>query len=98
MARVLVQSHAPHQGEEGGAFPFSWRIRDFVEELWVQARYISAAAGAPGWWATGEPAPSWTARAGARGRPRAQEHGASIGRPSGFLLHPLRQAVPSSAT
>lgn len=46
MAHILVQSHAHRPGEGCGAVPFSWRIRDYVEELWVQARYISEAAGA----------------------------------------------------
>ncbi|KAK1330749.1 hypothetical protein QTO34_008687 [Cnephaeus nilssonii] len=45
MAHILVQSHAHRPGEGCGAVPFGWRIRDYVEELWVQAQYISAAAG-----------------------------------------------------
>ncbi|CAK6438595.1 unnamed protein product [Pipistrellus nathusii] len=44
-AHILVQSYAQRPGEACSAVPFSWRIRDYVEELWVQAQYISAAAG-----------------------------------------------------
>lgn len=44
MAHILVQSHAHGPGQGCPAVPFSWRIRDYVEELWVQAQYISAAA------------------------------------------------------
>lgn len=29
--------------------PFSWRIKDYLEELWIQAQYITSAEGeAPG--------------------------------------------------
>ncbi|XP_070250935.1 E3 ubiquitin-protein ligase RNF213 isoform X3 [Myotis yumanensis] len=45
MAHILVQSHAHGPGEGCCAIPFSWRIRDYVEELWVQAQYISEPAG-----------------------------------------------------
>lgn len=27
--------------------PFSWRIKDYLEELWVQAQYITGAEGEP---------------------------------------------------
>lgn len=27
------------------AVPFSWRIRDYLEELWVQAQYITDTEG-----------------------------------------------------
>lgn len=48
MSHILVQSHGclPESGRN--AVPFSWRIRDYVEELWVQAQYISEATGVPG--------------------------------------------------
>ncbi|XP_006105644.1 E3 ubiquitin-protein ligase RNF213 [Myotis lucifugus] len=45
MAHILVQSHTHGLEEACGAVPFSWRIRDYVEELWVQAQYISKATG-----------------------------------------------------
>ncbi|EPQ04602.1 RING finger protein 213 [Myotis brandtii] len=45
MAHILVQSHTHGLEEVCGAVPFSWRIRDYVEELWLQAQYISKATG-----------------------------------------------------
>lgn len=31
--------------EACNAVPFSWRIRDYLEELWVQAQYITDTEG-----------------------------------------------------
>ncbi|KAM8784464.1 LOW QUALITY PROTEIN: E3 ubiquitin-protein ligase RNF213 [Rhynchonycteris naso] len=44
MSHILVQSHMNLLDNVCNAFPFSWRIRDYLEELWVQAQYISEAA------------------------------------------------------
>ncbi|XP_066090745.1 E3 ubiquitin-protein ligase RNF213 [Saccopteryx bilineata] len=46
MSHILVQSHMNLSDNVCNAVPFSWRIRDYLEELWVQAQYISKAAGA----------------------------------------------------
>lgn len=45
MSHILVQSHGSLPESGCNAVPFSWRIRDYVEELWVQAQYISEATG-----------------------------------------------------
>ena len=38
---------SPPEGVSGDV-PFSWRIKDYLEELWVQAQYITGAEGEPG--------------------------------------------------
>uniref|UniRef100_G1U8H8 RING-type domain-containing protein n=1 Tax=Oryctolagus cuniculus TaxID=9986 RepID=G1U8H8_RABIT len=43
---ILVQNHMSLP--EGADTPFSWRIKDYLEELWVQAQYITNAEGLPG--------------------------------------------------
>ncbi|XP_029417237.1 E3 ubiquitin-protein ligase RNF213 isoform X2 [Nannospalax galili] len=45
MSSILVQSHMNLFKNACNAVPFSWRIRDFLEELWVQAQYITDTEG-----------------------------------------------------
>lgn len=88
MAHILVQSHAHRLGEVCSAVPFSWRIRDYVEDLWVQAQYISEPAGAR---------PHMTSQQGP-GLGSVSGHastGPASGRLSGSLLSRRRQAVLS---
>lgn len=46
MSYVLVHN----QLSEGvcNSVPFSWRIRDYLDELWVHAQYVTEAEGEPG--------------------------------------------------
>ncbi|XP_055448252.1 E3 ubiquitin-protein ligase RNF213 isoform X2 [Psammomys obesus] len=44
---ILVQSHMSLPKEAWNSVPFSWRIRDYLEELWVQAQYITDSEGLP---------------------------------------------------
>ncbi|XP_052615833.1 E3 ubiquitin-protein ligase RNF213 isoform X2 [Peromyscus californicus insignis] len=45
MPSILVQSHMNLLKDACNAVPFSWRIRDYLEELWVQAQYITDTEG-----------------------------------------------------
>ncbi|XP_029401805.1 E3 ubiquitin-protein ligase RNF213 isoform X5 [Mus pahari] len=45
MSFILVQSHMNLLKDACNAVPFSWRIRDYLEELWVQAQYITDTEG-----------------------------------------------------
>lgn len=45
MSFILVQSHMNLFEDACNAVPFSWRIRDYLEELWVQAQYITDTEG-----------------------------------------------------
>lgn len=47
MSSIVVQN--PMSLPEGAcnSVPFSWRIRDYLDELWVQARYITDTEGEP---------------------------------------------------
>lgn len=45
MSFILVQSHMNLLKDAYNAVPFSWRIRDYLEELWVQAQYITDTEG-----------------------------------------------------
>ncbi|KAM7069332.1 E3 ubiquitin-protein ligase RNF213 isoform 2-T4 [Molossus nigricans] len=47
MSHILVPSHMTLSGQDHSTIPFSWRIRDYIEELWVQAQYISKAEELP---------------------------------------------------
>lgn len=47
MSHIPVLSHMQLSGDSCNSVPFSWRIKDYVEELGVQAQYISEPAGAP---------------------------------------------------
>ncbi|XP_057630023.1 E3 ubiquitin-protein ligase RNF213-like [Chionomys nivalis] len=42
---ILVQSHMNLPKDACNAVPFSWRIRDYLEELWMQAQYITDTEG-----------------------------------------------------
>ncbi|XP_071075531.1 E3 ubiquitin-protein ligase RNF213 isoform X3 [Desmodus rotundus] len=46
MSHIPVPSHMQLSGDNCNSVPFSWRIKDYVEELGVQAQYISEPAGA----------------------------------------------------
>lgn len=45
MSFILVQSHMNLLKDAYNAVPFSWRIRDYLEELWVHAQYITDTEG-----------------------------------------------------
>ncbi|XP_042525946.1 E3 ubiquitin-protein ligase RNF213 [Dipodomys spectabilis] len=45
MPPILVQSDMSLPEHESNSVPFSWRIKDYLEELWVQAQYIGDADG-----------------------------------------------------
>ncbi|XP_055097754.1 E3 ubiquitin-protein ligase RNF213 isoform X3 [Symphalangus syndactylus] len=47
MAYIVVQNHMNLSENASNNVPFSWRIKDYLEELWVQARYITDAEGLP---------------------------------------------------
>ncbi|KAF6091974.1 hypothetical protein HJG60_000149 [Phyllostomus discolor] len=47
MSHIPVLGHMQLSGDNCNSVPFSWRIKDYVEELGVQAQYISEPAGAP---------------------------------------------------
>ncbi|XP_048222860.1 E3 ubiquitin-protein ligase RNF213 [Perognathus longimembris pacificus] len=42
---IVVQSDMGLPEHASNSVPFSWRIKDYVEELWIQAQYISDADG-----------------------------------------------------
>ncbi|KAM5307769.1 E3 ubiquitin-protein ligase RNF213 isoform 2-T2 [Glossophaga mutica] len=46
MSHIPVLSHMELSGDNCNSVPFSWRIKDYVDELGVQAQYISDPAGA----------------------------------------------------
>ncbi|XP_062826871.1 E3 ubiquitin-protein ligase RNF213 isoform X2 [Anolis carolinensis] len=39
---ILVPNYFAQSLDTGNEMPFSWRIKDYLEELWVQAQYITA--------------------------------------------------------
>lgn len=45
MSYILVPSHMDLSEDAHCDFPFSWRVKDFLEELWAQAQYITEAGG-----------------------------------------------------
>ncbi|XP_035293735.1 E3 ubiquitin-protein ligase RNF213 isoform X3 [Cricetulus griseus] len=45
MPSIVVQSPMNLLKDACNAVPFSWRIRDYLEELWVQAQYITDTEG-----------------------------------------------------
>lgn len=45
MSYILVHHHMDLPENVYNNVPFSWRIRDYLEELWVQAQYITNAEG-----------------------------------------------------
>uniref|UniRef100_G1KRE3 RING-type E3 ubiquitin transferase n=1 Tax=Anolis carolinensis TaxID=28377 RepID=G1KRE3_ANOCA len=42
---ILVPNYFAQSLDTGNEMPFSWRIKDYLEELWVQAQYITASKG-----------------------------------------------------
>lgn len=47
MPYIMVQNHMNLSWDTCSSVPFSWRIRDYLEELWIQAQYITGAEGEP---------------------------------------------------
>ncbi|XP_058417797.1 E3 ubiquitin-protein ligase RNF213 isoform X3 [Diceros bicornis minor] len=47
MSYVIVQNYMNLAEGFSNDVPFSWRIKDYLEELWVQAQYITGAEGLP---------------------------------------------------
>lgn len=47
MPYVVVQNYLAPPKDVSSSVPFSWRIKDYLEELWVQAQYITGAEGEP---------------------------------------------------
>lgn len=47
MSYILVHHHMDLPENVYNKVPFSWRIRDYLEELCVQAQYITNAEGEP---------------------------------------------------
>ncbi|KAM5272726.1 E3 ubiquitin-protein ligase RNF213 [Ctenodactylus gundi] len=47
MASITVQNDMHLVENASNEVPFSWRIKDYLEELWVQAQYITDAEGLP---------------------------------------------------
>ncbi|XP_036924176.1 E3 ubiquitin-protein ligase RNF213 isoform X2 [Sturnira hondurensis] len=45
-SHILVPSQMQLSGDNCNSVPFSWRIKDYVDELGVQAQYVSEPAGA----------------------------------------------------
>uniref|UniRef100_A0A8D2D6D2 E3 ubiquitin-protein ligase RNF213 n=1 Tax=Sciurus vulgaris TaxID=55149 RepID=A0A8D2D6D2_SCIVU len=48
VSSIMVQNHMSLPEGASNGVPFSWRIRDHLEELWVQAQYITDAKGLSG--------------------------------------------------
>uniref|UniRef100_A0A8C8S421 RING-type E3 ubiquitin transferase n=1 Tax=Pelusios castaneus TaxID=367368 RepID=A0A8C8S421_9SAUR len=42
---ILVQNGMKVSADAGNELPFSWRIKDYLEELWLQAQYIPGTEG-----------------------------------------------------
>uniref|UniRef100_A0A674JMV9 RING-type E3 ubiquitin transferase n=1 Tax=Terrapene triunguis TaxID=2587831 RepID=A0A674JMV9_9SAUR len=42
---ILVQNDMKVSAHAGNEMPFSWRIKDYLEELWLQAQYIPGTEG-----------------------------------------------------
>uniref|UniRef100_A0A8D0H9P7 Ring finger protein 213 n=1 Tax=Sphenodon punctatus TaxID=8508 RepID=A0A8D0H9P7_SPHPU len=42
---ILVQNYMRLSADAGNEMPFSWRIKDYLEELWAQAQYITTTEG-----------------------------------------------------
>ncbi|XP_043383569.1 E3 ubiquitin-protein ligase RNF213 isoform X3 [Chelonia mydas] len=42
---ILVQNDMKVPAQAGNEMPFSWRIKDYLEELWLQAQYIPGTEG-----------------------------------------------------
>lgn len=47
MPYITVQNYMSPPEDVSSDVPFSWRIKDYLEELWVQAQYITGAEGEP---------------------------------------------------
>lgn len=82
MSHIPVPSHMQLSGDNCNSVPFSWRIKDYVEELGVQAQYISEPAGAPQDVVRG---PGWGAATGGHSPPE-RGSGAAVMRDSGGVL------------
>ncbi|XP_043855804.1 E3 ubiquitin-protein ligase RNF213 isoform X2 [Dromiciops gliroides] len=45
MAPIMVQNYMKLSQNVSNDFPFSWRIKDYLDELWMQAQYITSTEG-----------------------------------------------------
>uniref|UniRef100_A0A7N4NKI3 Ring finger protein 213 n=1 Tax=Sarcophilus harrisii TaxID=9305 RepID=A0A7N4NKI3_SARHA len=45
MAPIMVQNYMKLSENVSNDFPFSWRIKDYLDELWMQAQYITNTEG-----------------------------------------------------
>jgi hypothetical protein len=45
MSSIVVQSYMNLPKHTSNDVPFSWRIKDYLEEVWIQAQYITDAEG-----------------------------------------------------
>uniref|UniRef100_H0WTB7 E3 ubiquitin-protein ligase RNF213 n=1 Tax=Otolemur garnettii TaxID=30611 RepID=H0WTB7_OTOGA len=48
MSSILVQNYMNLSENASNIVPFSWRIKDYLEELWAQAQYITCPEGLSG--------------------------------------------------
>lgn len=44
---IMVQNYMTLPEDISNDVPFGWRIKGYLEELWVQAQYITGAEGEP---------------------------------------------------
>lgn len=47
MSYIVVQNYMNLPEKVSNSVPFSWRIKDYLEELWVHTQYITGDAGEP---------------------------------------------------
>ena len=45
MSYIVVQNYMNLSEKASNSVPFSWRIKDYLEELWVHTQYITGDAG-----------------------------------------------------
>lgn len=42
---ILVQNNMMVSADAGNKMPFSWRIKEYLEEMWLEAQYIQNTEG-----------------------------------------------------
>lgn len=47
MSYIIVQNYMNLSEDTSNSVPFSWRIKDYLEELWVHTQYITGDEGEP---------------------------------------------------
>ena len=47
MSYIVVQNYMNLPEKASNSVPFSWRIKDYLDELWVHTQYITGDAGEP---------------------------------------------------